>query len=156
MQQIYSIVTSTSLKMYLLLQKKWIHERKASMHSTLVHKMHASTSILMHDMSKRDNEYWTSKFFIFFLVVLFIMTLSMFCWTEEFFSEYVSRWNPTWDKGLLVWIWDTKQGGTLLFAAFFSLKPSQHRLHVELVICSCCKVFDPLIGGCSETEKAET
>lgn len=66
-----------------------------------------------------------------------------------------NRWNHTWDKSLLMWIWDTQQRGTLLFAAGVSLRPSQYRLHVELVICSRCQVFYPFAGGCSETERME-
>lgn len=54
----------------------------------------------------------------------------------------------TCDVSLLVRIGDAEQGGPLLFAAHISLRPSQSRLRVELVICSCCWVLVPTLFGC--------
>lgn len=54
----------------------------------------------------------------------------------------------TCDISLLVRIGDAEQGGPLLFAAHLSLRPSQSRLCVELVIRSCCWVPVPTVFGC--------
>lgn len=62
-------------------------------------------------------------------------------------------WPLTCDESLLIWFVDTDQGGALLFAADFGLRPCQSWLCVDLVICSCYEVFRPVISGWSLIQK---